>query len=63
MAEGAGTTLRNVDGSAEIELSNACYPLPNVKAGKASKVSIHAGGLDWDHDGSGMWTGPFELRG
>jgi hypothetical protein len=59
----AGTILRNVDGSAEIQITNAHYPFPNVIAGKSSKVMVRAGGLDFDVPGTGMWTGPFELKG
>ena len=61
MAEGAGVTLKNVDGSAEIEIKNAHYPIPNVKAGKSTKVKVP--GLEYDLNGSGMWTGPFVLQG
>jgi len=63
MAEGAGATLKNVDGSAEIEVKNAHYPIPNITAGKSTKVKVKVPGLEWDLNGSGMWTGPFELRG
>ncbi len=63
MAEGAGTTLKSVDGSAEIEVKNAHYPIPNIKAGRSTKVKIKVPGLEYDLNGSGMWTGPFELKG
>jgi hypothetical protein len=63
MAEGAGTTLKNVDGSAEIQVTNAHYPLPTVTAGKSSKVMVNVPGVEYDLDGSGFWTGPFELSG
>jgi hypothetical protein len=48
--DGAGATLKNLDGSAEIEV-------------KATKVKVNVEGLRFEHDGSGMWTGPFELQG
>jgi hypothetical protein len=63
LAAGAGATLKNVDGTADIEVSNACYPIPNLRAGKASRVMINVEGLSFQHDGNGMWTGPLELKG
>ena len=63
VAEGAGATLKNVDGSAEIEIKNAHYPIPNITAGKSTKVKVKVPGLEWDLNGSGMWTGPFVLQG
>ena len=63
MAEGAGSTIKNVDGSAEVQVTNAHYPVPTVTAGKSTKVRVHVPGLDYEHDGSGFWTGPFELSG
>ena len=62
LVEGAGETLKNAAG-AEIEIRNANYPLPNVTAGKSSKAKANAHGIRFDVSGSGMWTGPFELKG
>lgn len=62
LAEGAGETLKNA-GGAEIQITNANYPLPNVTAGKSSKVKANAQGINFDLNGSGMWTGAFELKG
>jgi hypothetical protein len=62
-AAGAGKTIKNVDGTADIEVTNACYPIPNLRAGKSSRVMINVKGLSFEHDGSGMWTGPLELKG
>ena len=62
VAEGAGATLKNADGS-EIEVRNAHYPIPNIKAGKSTKVKVKVPGLEYDLQGSGMWTGPFVLAG
>lgn len=63
VAEGAGATLKNVDGSAEIQITNAHYPIPNIKAGRSTKTKVKVPGLEWDLNGSGMWTGPFVLQG
>lgn len=63
LAEGAGTILKGLDGVENIELSNAHYPFPRITAGKATKSKAKVDGIEHDHDGSGMWTGPFILKG
>jgi hypothetical protein len=63
MASGAGSTLKSADGSAEIQVTNANYPLPEVTAGRATNVKVNVPGLEYEHDGSGFWTGSFELNG
>jgi hypothetical protein len=63
LVEGAGAELKGIDGSRSIEVTNAHYPLPNLTAGKATKSRVKVPGLEYDHDGSGMWTGPFEMKG
>jgi len=62
-AQGAGTTLKNVDGTAEIQVINAHYPLPTVTAGRSTKVKANVRGVEYDFYGSGFWTGRFELKG
>jgi hypothetical protein len=62
-AEGTGAVLKNVEGDAPIRVSNPAYILPDVTAGKATKVRINVAGIEYDGPGTGMWTGPFELRG
>ncbi len=44
-------------------MTNAHYPLPTVTAGKSTKVRANVPGVEYDLDGSGFWTGPFELKG
>jgi hypothetical protein len=63
IAEGAGITLKNVDGSAEIQVTNAHYPLATVTAGRSTKVKANVPGVQYELAGSGLWTGPFELKG
>lgn len=63
VAAGAGRTLRNVDDTAEIQVINAHYPLATVTAGRSTKVMANLPGLEYDLDGSGFWTGPFEFEG
>lgn len=62
-AEGSGSTLKSADGSAEIEVTNACYPIPNIKAGRSNGVKVDVEGLSFRSDGTGMWTGPLLLQG
>src|SRR5205807_775334 len=57
MAAGAGSTLKNVDGSAEITVSNAHYPVPVLTAGRSTSVKVKVPGLESQSDGSGFWTG------
>ena len=63
LAEGSGETLKNPQGTAEIQVSNAHYPFSNLIAGKSSKVMAKAQGLSWDTNGSGMWVTSFEFKG
>src|SRR5207247_8183903 len=51
LAEGAGEELQGQAGGA-IVVSNAMYPLPEVRAGKATKSKVDAGGLTFDSNGS-----------
>jgi hypothetical protein len=63
LVEGAGSLLRGADESSAIEVSNALYPLPHVFAGRSTKTRVNVAGLSFQSNGSGMWTGPFELKG
>jgi hypothetical protein len=62
-AEGDGSILKNVDGSQTIEIVEAHYPIPRVEAGKSTLVRVKVPGMEYQHNGSGMWHGPFTLRG
>lgn len=62
-AEGDGSILKNVDGSQTIEITEAHYPIPRVEAGKSTLVRVKVSGMEFEHNGSGMWHGPFVLRG
>lgn len=63
LADAGGQTLRGVDGTSEITVTNPLYPLPTVIAGKSTHSRVSVPGLEFDNHGSGMWTGPFELKG
>jgi hypothetical protein len=62
-AEGAGEVIMGSDGHSAIQLSNAIYPMPVVQAGQSSRVMVNVEGIKYEHDGHGMWTGPFVLQG
>jgi hypothetical protein len=62
-AEGDGSILKNVDGSQTIEIEDAHYPIPRIEAGKSTLVRVKVSGMEFQHNGSGMWHGPFTLRG
>ncbi|HEX2063354.1 MAG TPA: DUF1326 domain-containing protein, partial [Acidimicrobiales bacterium] len=63
LAEAGGEVLRGLDGTSEITVTNSHYPLPMVIAGKSTRSRVSVPGLKFDSHGSGMWTGPFELKG
>jgi hypothetical protein len=58
-----GKTFRAANGQ-EVWLKNAIYPVPDVRAGKSSKVMVKIAGLTFEPpDAEGFWTGPFDLKG
>jgi len=58
-----GKTFRSANGQ-EVWLKNAIYPVPDVRAGKSSKVKVNLPGLTYEPpDAEGFWTGPFDLKG
>jgi len=58
-----GKTFRAANGE-EVWLKNAIYPVPDVRAGKSSKVMVKIPGLTYEPpDAEGFWTGPFDLKG
>lgn len=63
LAEAGGEVLRGLNGTSEITVTNTHYTLPTVIAGKSTHSRVSVPGLEFDHHGSGMWTGPFELQG
>jgi hypothetical protein len=63
LAEGGGEVLRGLDGTSEITVINPHYPLATVVAGRSTRSRVSVPGLEFDNHGSGMWTGPFELKG
>jgi hypothetical protein len=63
LAEAGGEVLRGLDGTSEITVTNPHYPLPTVIAGTSTHSRVSVPGLEFDNHGSGMWTGPFELKG
>ena len=63
MVKAEGKTFRSANGE-EVWLKNAIYPVPDVRAGKSSKVMVNVPGLTYEPpDAEGFWTGPFDLKG
>ena len=63
MVKAEGKTFRAQNGE-EVWLRNAIYPVPEVRAGKSSKVMVNVQGLTYEPpDAEGFWTGPFDLKG
>jgi hypothetical protein len=61
--EAEGKTFRAANGQ-EVWLKNAIYMVPDVRAGKASKVKVNVAGLSYEPpDAEGFWTGPFDMKG
>ena len=61
--EAEGKTFRAANGE-EVWLKNAIYPVPDVRAGKSSKVKVNVAGLSYEPpDAEGFWTGPFDMKG
>jgi hypothetical protein len=58
-----GQTLKDAKGQ-EVWVKNAIYPVPEVRAGKSSKVMVNVPGLGYEPaDAEGFWTGPFDMKG
>ena len=58
-----GQTFRAANGE-EVWVKNAIYPVPEVRAGKSSKVIVNVPGLAYEPpDAAGFWTGAFDMKG
>ena len=58
-----GETFKAANGE-EVWLKNAIYPVPDVRAGKSSKVKVNVAGMAYEPpDAEGFWTGPFDMKG
>jgi hypothetical protein len=42
---------------------NANYMMSPISLGRSTKVKSDIPGLVFDHPGSGMWFGPFQMTG
>ena len=63
LVKAEGKTFRAANGE-EVWLKNAIYPVPDVRAGKSSKVKVNVAGLAYEPpDAEGFWTGPFDMKG
>jgi hypothetical protein len=58
-----GETFKAANGE-EVWLKNAIYPVPDVRAGKTSRVMVKLPGMaNPPPDAAGFWTGPFDMKG
>jgi hypothetical protein len=63
LVKAEGTTFKAANGE-EVWLKNAIYPVPDVRAGRSSKVMVNVPGLAYEPpDAEGFWTGPFDMKG
>jgi hypothetical protein len=63
LVDAAGEVTPGLDPSKSIDIVNANYMMSPVSLGKATKVKSTIPGISFDHPGSGMWFGPFEMTG
>ena len=58
-----GGALPDLDETMPAHVANAHSLHAKLTAGKSTKSRVRVPGLEFDHDGSGMWVGPFEMTG
>lgn len=63
IVDAAGEVVPGQDPSKSIDIINANYMMVPVSLGKATRVKSDISGISFDHAGSGMWFGPFEMTG
>jgi hypothetical protein len=63
IVDAAGEASPGLDPNRTIDVVNANYMMSPVSLGKATKVKSNIPGLSFDHAGSGMWFGPFQMTG
>jgi len=63
LVEAEGETFKAANGE-EVWLKNAIYPVPDVRAGKSTRVKVNVPGMAYEPpDAEGFWTGPFDMKG
>src|SRR5262249_13998210 len=63
IVDAAGEVMPGLDANRSIDIVNANYIMSPVSLGKATKVKSNIPNLSFEHAGSGMWFGPFQMRG
>ena len=63
LAEGTGGALPGLDETMPVPVANAQALHAQLIAGRSTKSRVRVPGLEFDHDGSGMWFGPFAMTG
>lgn len=63
LVDAAGEVTPGLDPNRSVDIVNANYMMSPVSLGKSTKVKSNIPGLSFDHPGSGMWFGPFQMAG
>jgi hypothetical protein len=63
LVDAAGEVTPGQDPNKSIDVVNANYFMSPVSVGTSTKVKSEIPGLSFEHSGSGMWFGPFQMTG
>jgi hypothetical protein len=63
LVDATGEVVPGQDPNKSIDIVNANYMMSPVSLGVATKVKSNIPGLSFEHAGSGMWFGPFQMTG
>jgi hypothetical protein len=63
IVDAAGEVIPGLDPNKSVDIVNANYIMSPVSLGKSTKVKSEIPGLSFEHAGSGMWFGPFQMTG
>jgi len=63
LVDATGEVIYGQDENKTVDIVNANYMMSPVSLGKSTKVKSQIPGLSFEHSGSGMWFGPFQLAG
>lgn len=63
IVDAAGEVEYGQDPNKTIDIVNADYMMSPVSLGRSTKVKSSIPGLSFEHAGSGMWFGPFQMAG
>jgi len=63
IVDAAGEVIPGQDPNKSVDIVNASYMMSPVSLGKSTKVKSGIPGISFEHSGSGMWFGPFQMAG